>query len=175
MAPAGNIMLLHWIPFPKGVAFLCPLSLSIPVSHWHHGRNIYSGPVLLHRATKMILGINVWLWVSSQGESSRKPPTQSIQTKVRTPLPLPNYTLWLWNSDMYDMHPRTWPVHAALLMVVPVCALEMYSCQGGTAFRPWQIMKKSECNCIKWVSSSIKYENNMDEFLFVKKMCENMF
>lgn len=35
---------------PKGVAFLCPLSLSIPASHWHRGRNIYSGPVLLRRA-----------------------------------------------------------------------------------------------------------------------------
>ena len=36
--------------FPKGVAFLCPLSLSIPASHWHRGRNIYSSPVLLRRA-----------------------------------------------------------------------------------------------------------------------------
>lgn len=126
--------------FPKGVAFLCPLSLSIPASHWHHGRNIYSCPVLLRRAK-----MDTWhkcLDVSfrARARAADKPPTPSIQTKVRTSLPLPNYTLWLWNSDISDLHPCTWPVHTALLMVVAVFPLEMYSCQGGTAMRPWHDM-----------------------------------
>lgn len=94
------------------------------------------------------------------------PPTPSIQTKVRTPLPLPNYTLWLWNSDISDLHPWTWPVCAALL-VVAVFPLAMYSCQGRTTFRPWWDMKtpaKLLIKC-KWSRSSIKYYHNMDESL----------
>lgn len=126
--------------FLKGVAFLCPLSLSIPASHWHHCWNIYSCPVLLRRAK-----MDTWhkcLDVSfrARAKAADKPPTPSIQTKVKTSLPLPNYTLWLWNSDISDLHPCTWPVHSALLMVVAVFPLETYSHQGGTAVRPWHDM-----------------------------------
>lgn len=57
-------------------------------------------------------------------------------------------------------------LHAALLMIVQMCALEMHPFWEGTAFRPGQIMKNSECNCIKRVRSSIKYENLEDVLLF---------
>lgn len=138
----------HSKSFSKGVAFLCPLSLSIPASHWKCGRNIYSSPVLL-------LGAKMDTWHKCLDVSFRplpklqtKPPTQSIQTKVRTPSPLPNYTLRLWNSGISDVHPRTWPLHAAVLMVAAVFPPEMYSRRGGTVFGPWTGHENSLCTHI---------------------------
>ena len=50
---------------------------------------------------KWILSINVWMWVPCQGQSCRQSShSQVSKPKFRTPLPLPNYTLWLWNSDI---------------------------------------------------------------------------
>lgn len=148
-------VLLHWVICqeslemkfsfskapPKGMASLCPVSLSISVSHWHCGRNIYSGPVLLRRAK-----IDTW---HKCLESFRPGPRQQTNlplrvSKLRSGL-LYHYliTHWLWNSDISDMHPCSCPVHAALLMVAAVLPLEIYSCQGGTAVIPWQDMKTS--------------------------------
>lgn len=101
----------------------------------------------------------------ARARTADKPPTQSIQTKVRTPLPLPNYTLWLWNSDISDMHPCTWPVHAALLMVVAVflkkCIL-VRERQHLDRDRTWKPPWISKCTRFKWVRSSIKYENKIE-------------
>lgn len=145
----GSFAKIHWkcsVPFPKPflrewlscVHSVYPFQRPIGTTAetFIQVQSSYAGQ-------KLILGINVWTWVSGQQQQQTYLPLKVVQTKVRTPLPLANYTLWLWNSDISDLHPCTWPAPAAGLMVVSVLPVEMYSRPGGTVFKPWRHMNNS--------------------------------
>lgn len=142
-------------PLPKGVAFLRPLSLSIPASHWHRGRNIYSGPVLRCRVKKKGGGRNTWLKCLAVSFMPRREQQTNLPLRGSKPRSGLLDRCVITHYDCGVLTCRYASTHMTCSCGSSHGCTSVSTLEWGSAFIPWQIIKYSVIASSGWGVSAI--------------------